>query len=224
MIYISKYPIKIIYNELNQIITKFVMNDKSDIENYNNMDKRLLFIPYILFYDFDSFCIEHLIDYVYDDNNELKKIDCHCNSKIHLWSKYDLHLRVGKEIIERTNKALSLLRKKGLYQKNNANSTQVFKDYRDFILCNPQKRIHLIGDVLCNIVSICTKLPYHIFGIFDGEDQKNCNIDKTHYVLYNNNTYIISNTTNNLDRITYFCNNCKKYGHTIKYCYKKKYV
>ena len=225
MIYISKYPIEIRYNKNNETITKFIENDKEELKNYNDFDRRLLFIPYILLYDFDRFCVTHPPTYFYEKNgeNELyKKVDCMCMKKIHLWSKDDLHLRIGKEIAEITTRSLNLLRRNKLYINNNANHTRIFKDYDDFLKYTPEKRLNLIGDVLCNIISICKKFPYHIFGIYDNDNGNIKKIDKTQFLIYDTKHYAISNTKEKMDK-QLNCSNCQKGGHTIGYCYKMNY-
>src|ERR1041385_6156044 len=102
MIYISKYPVRITYNTDNVIETNFVLNDKEELDNYKKFDRRLLFLHYISLYDFNMICINHLPEYGHatDVDGIMKRNECECK-KIHLWSSFDVHLRVGKEIVTR---------------------------------------------------------------------------------------------------------------------------
>ena len=216
---LSNNPVEISLDNNNKSIARFTECDEEELSNYKTIDVKTLYIPSILLYDFKYLCFNHLPLYEYDKGEWYKMTeDCDCESRIYLWCKNDLHLRIGEDVANRAKNAINILQKIGYYYQNTYSNLPLILSFDDFMKYSA-KRIYLLGSILSNIVKIGTKLPHHLFGLFEAS----CFIYNINFMTYgddNSKIYFLKTKSRRHKNKMLYCKNCNKIGHTIGFCYK----
>lgn len=210
---ISTYPVEISLNDDNKIIAWFRSCDIEELNNKRQLNWRDLLIPSLLLTDFEYLCLNHYPLYEKDKGIWYKVTeDCNCESREYLWCKKDINHRVGKDVINRASRALSILKEHGLYYKNIDSDIKPFITSFDDFMNHYPKRIFLLAITLTKIIELCKLLPYNVFGL--SNDRKSTfNIN----FMINGEHSIIKFSKKSK---VFYCRHCNVFGHTISYCDK----
>lgn len=210
---ISTYPIELSLNDDGKQVAWFRSCDNEELNNYRSINGNEILISSLLLTDFKYLCTNHLP--IYEEENGLwykMTEDCDCKSKKYLWCKDDIDHRVGKDVMYRASRALSILEKHGLWVKNDINDMPLVTSFDDFMKYNA-KRIYLLGNTLSKIITNCKLLPYHIFGI--------CKENKSTF----NFNFMFSGEKSLVyfkeKAKVFYCRGCHKFGHTLQFCSRR---